>query len=145
MKKVVTILLIACCILFAGCGAADDCRLIPPEDLTQEALHAFASLDGERGLMLYADPAQMGSREIRMYAVLYGPMGQELSLSRSFTTLKMQVSGEAGEGYAVWRITYDPSWIRRAEFVGPAGDTLTMDGYEELSFVAEKVFQQEEE
>jgi len=144
MKKRIAILLLLMVLstLFCtGCTVGDSCIKLTEDALTPEAKAVFAALDGERGIMLYSDPQQMSSTKIRMYAVLYGPMGQELSLSRSFMTLKMKVAGEADAGYSVWRIEYNPFWIRRAEFTGPDGKNITMDGYEEASFVVETALQ----
>ena len=145
-KIALLLLLVTVCTLFTGCAviaAGDTCVKLSEDALTEEAIAAFSSLEGERGVMLYSDPRQMSSRKIRMYVVLYDPLGRELSLQRSFTTLKMKVEGEPVDGYAVWKIEYNPFYVRRAEFMNANGENIIMDGYSELTFVVETALKKE--
>ncbi|MDL2234567.1 hypothetical protein LJC07_00230 [Christensenellaceae bacterium OttesenSCG-928-L17] len=124
------------CFVWSGCANASSLQKIEPAELTEEALEAFSKLDGERGILLYGDASQMTNRRIRMYAVLYGPSGQELSLAHNMRNLRMNISGEAGKGYSVWRIEYNPILVQQAAFY-QNGEQCRMDAYEELSFTVE--------
>jgi len=140
MKRIAAVVMVMVMMLMAaGCSGSYACEQVSIEQLTPEAAEKFAALEGERGIMLYADPNQMTSKSVRMYAVLYGQMGQELALKKSFSTLKMEIGGEAQDGFSVWRVTYNPTYVKRAEFVRN-GETARMDAYEELTFVVEQAF-----
>ncbi len=142
-KAIVVALLLLTVFMLCACTAADVCVRVEEEELTDEAKAAFSALSGERGVMLYSDPAQMTGSKVRMYAVLYGSSGQELSLSHSFFNLVWKITGQPQEGYTVWRIEYNPRWVRRASFQ-QNGEEQAMDGYEELKFTVEESLRAQE-
>ena len=136
-KYMLVLLTLAFCVmLFCGCSASDVLVKLDESALTQEAQTLFASLNGEQGVMLYGDPAQLTNRKIRMYAVLYGESGQELELSHKMSHMIAHVGGEAGAGYTVWKIEYNPLLVRQLSFYKD-GAACEMDGYAELPCVAE--------
>lgn len=146
MKKVVLVLaallLVMCS--FTGCMLMTSCNEVTDEELTDEAIAAFSELSGDHGIMLYLDPMQNSKLKVRMYAVLYGESGQKLTANHSGDNLYLKVSGDANEGFTVWRVIYSPMGVSRLEFRS-GKDTLTMDGYEELTFTVEKDLEKAEE
>lgn len=137
-KKIILIAaLLALICNVSGCMALTRCTEITQEELTEEAAAAFEELSGENGIMLYLDPEQNSKLMVTMYAVLYGESGQTLHANHSGSKLYLKVSGTAGEGYTVWRVSYSPLAVERLEFRRDS-DTLTMDGYEELTFTVEQ-------
>lgn len=127
--------------LLAGCAGEAAAR-VEEAALTDEAKAAFSALAGEQGVMLYGDPKVMTSKAIRMYAVLYGPVGQELTLSHFWKTLEMEIGGASGDGYSVWRVEYHPRWVEKAYFEAD-GKEYGMDAYEELTFPVEEALRAE--
>ena len=139
MKKIALLLVLLLLVVFcmSGCTVLTRCTEITEEEMTEEAIAAFSALDGEKGIMLYLDPAKNSKLMLTMYAVLYGSSGQTLNANHSGTKLYLKVSGAAEEGYTVWRVMYSPMAVQRLEF-RKGSETLTMDGYEELTFTVEK-------
>ncbi len=138
MKKFVFLLIIIMTAAFYGCGPSrpPECVKIGEDTLSADAQALFASLSGERGRMLYSNAAQTSGSYVSMYAVLYGETPQDLSIQLANKTLNMEIGGEMGAGYSVWRVSYDPRKVTRAEFV-LNGSASQFDGYEELPFPIE--------
>ncbi len=134
-------LALAFLLLCSGCApAADTCERVPPEELSAEAAAVFETLSGKHGVMVYNDAAQQTRSQVCLYAVLYGPSGQELELEAKSGELIMKITGEAEAGYAVWRVTYKRDiFASREVFFQENGETKTMDGVEtNMDFVVEK-------
>lgn len=141
IKKAGLIVLLAGVLLFAAaCGGGKDaCAPVPAESLTPEAAAAFAALDGEHGVMAYHDTAHSTRNQTILYVVLYGESGQEAELAADGNNLVVRISGEPGEGYAVWRMSYERKLMRQRQVsFEQGGAPQTLDGVETPGFVVEK-------
>lgn len=141
MRKPVA--LVACILvlllLTTACSAGKDSYThIPNEELTEEAVEAFSTLDGKHGVMVYHDESQFTNSQVTLYVVLYGPSGRAVSLNSSSKALTMTISGEPEQGFAVWRVTYKRNVFsnRQISFV-QNGEPQVLDGLETLSFIVE--------